>query len=187
MSGFFLALLACLAVELPGRDARRVAQLSARLGAGAGLLAAIWLSALMASVVAVVAAGLIAPLLPGPARQMLVAFALALAGLELAVRPAPRAPAEPTRSAGAMLLVLLAAQITDGARLIVLALAITTKAPLSAGAGGVLASGAALTLAALAGSAWPVCQRLRPVRWAVTFILLIFALFLGLHARGLIG
>ncbi|MXO73143.1 hypothetical protein [Alteraurantiacibacter buctensis] len=187
MTGFFLTLLACLAVELPGRDSVRVAHLSAKLGAGAGLLAAIWISALAASALAVVAAGLMAPLLPGAARQMLVAFALALAALELALRRAPRAPAEPTRSAGAMLVVLLAAQITDGARLIVLALALATKVPLAAAAGGALASGAALTLAALAGAAWPAWQRLRLVRLVIAALLLGFAVVLGLDARGLLG
>ncbi len=187
MTGFFLALLACLAVELPGRDALRVAQLSARLGAGTGLLAAIWISAVAASAAALVAADLMAPLLPGPARQMLVAFALALAAAELIARRAPPAPVEPTRSAGAMLLVLLAAQITDGARLIILALALATKMPLAAAAGGALASGAVLTLAALAGPAWPEWRRLRAVRWGVAAVLLTSAVVLGLDARGLTG
>lgn len=187
MSGFFLALLACLALELPGRDALRVAQLSARLGAGAGLLAAIWVSALGASAMPVVAATYIAPLLPGPARQMLVAFGLVVAAAELALRRPPPAPAEPTRSAGAMLLVLLATQLTDGARLIVLALAIATKMPLAAGAGSALASGAALSVAALAGRTWPDWYRLRAVRWAVSAVMLLFALALGLDARGLTG
>jgi Ca2+/H+ antiporter, TMEM165/GDT1 family len=187
MTGFFLALLACLAVELPGRDGLRVAQLAARLGSGPGLLAAVWISAIATTALAVFAATLIAPAMPGPARQMLVAFALALAALELSVRRAPRAPSEPTRSTGAMLLVLLAAQLTDGARLIVLALAVATKAPLAVAAGGALASGAALTVAALAASHWPDARRLRPVRLAVAGVLLVFGIVTGLDARGLLG
>lgn len=187
MSGFFLALLACLAVELPGRDGVRVAQLAARLGAGAGLLAAVWISAIAASGLAVWATTLIGPAMSGPARQMLVAFALALAAVELALRRAPPAPAEPTRSAGAILLVLLAAQLTDGARLIVLALAVATKAPLAVAAGGALASGAALTVAAVAAARWPDAGRLKPVRLAVAGVLLVFGIVTGLDARGLLG
>ena len=187
MTGFFLALVACLAVELPGRDGVRVAQLAARLGPGAGLLAAIWASAMATSVIAVFAATLIGPAMPGPARQMLLAFALALGALELALRRAPRAPEEPTRSTGAMLLVLLAAQLTDGARLLLLALAIATKAPLAVAAGGALASGAVLTLAALAGAQWPAFLRQRPCRLAVAGVLLAFGIITGLDARGLLG
>lgn len=187
MSGFFLALLACLAVYLPGRDAVRVAQLAARLGPGAGLLVAVWTSALAASALAAWAATLIGSMMPGPARQMLVAFALAMAALELALRRTPPAPAEPTRSAGAMLLVLLAAQVTDGARLLVLALAVATKAPVAVAAGGALASGAVLSLAAVAAAHWPDARRLRPVRLAVAGVLLLFAIATGLDARGLLG
>jgi Ca2+/H+ antiporter, TMEM165/GDT1 family len=187
MTGFFLALLACLAVELSGRDAVRVAQLSARLGPGAGLLAAIWVSAIATSALAAFAATLIGPAMPGPARQMLVAFALVLAALELALRRAPRAPAEPTRSTGAMLLVLLAAQLTDGARLLVLALAIASKAPVAAAVGGALASGAALSVAAVAAAHWPDATRVKPVRLAVAGLLLIFGIATGLDARGLLG
>lgn len=187
MTGFFLALLACLAVELPGRDGVRVAQLAARLGRGAGLVPVIWTSAVVTSALAVFAATLIAPIMPGPARQMLVAFALALGAVELALRRAPAAPAEPTRSTGAMLLVLLAAQLADGARLIVLALAIATKAPLAVAAGGALASGAVLTLAALAGEQWPAFLRQRPCRLAVAGVLLVVGIVSGLDARGLLG
>ena len=187
MTGFFLALLACLAVELPGRDGVRVAQLSARLGDGAGLVPVIWLSAVVATALAAYAGSLIAPVMAGPARQMLLAFALALAAAELVLRREPRAPAEPTRSAGAMLLVLLAAQLSDGARLLVLALAIVTKAPLAVAAGGMLASGAVLTLAALAGAQWPALLRQRPCRLTVAGVLLVFAIVLGLDARSLLG
>ncbi len=187
MSGFFLALMACLAVLLPGRDAVRVAQLAERLGAGTGLFAAVWLSALATSALAAWMATLLTPLAPGPARQMLVAFALALGALELVVRGSPRRPEEPTRSSGAMLLVLLASQITDGARLLVLALALATAEPVMVAAGGALASGLVLTAAALAGARWPFPKHLRPVAWSVAAVLLAFALVIGLDARGVLG
>ncbi|MEO5706754.1 MAG: hypothetical protein ABIT10_12635 [Alteraurantiacibacter sp.] len=187
MSGFFLALMACLAVLLPGREAVRVAQLAARLGAGAGLFAALALSAIVSSALAAWAGTLLAPSMPGPAKQMLVAFALLLGAAELVWRAAPRAPAEPTRSAGAMLVVLLASQLTDGARLLVLALTIATAEPVTVAAGGALASIVALVAAALAGTHWPAAQRLRPLAWAVAAVLAVFGVVSGMMARALFG
>ncbi|MES2700359.1 MAG: hypothetical protein V4647_12195 [Pseudomonadota bacterium] len=187
MSGFFLALMACLAVLLPGRECVRVAQLAARLGAGTGLLAALAVSAVASSAIAAWAGTLLAPAMPGPARQMLVALALVLGAAELAWRAAPRPPAEPTHSAGAMLVVLLASQLTDGARLLVFALAIATAAPVTVALGGTLASVVALTAAALAGSHWPDAARLRPLSWIVAAVLAVFGVVTGMMARGLFG
>jgi hypothetical protein len=187
MSGFFLALMACLAVLLPGRECVRVAQLAARLGAGAGLLAALAISAVVSCALAAWAGTLLAPAMPGPARQMLVAFALLLAAVELAWRAAPPAPAEPTRSAGAMLVVLLASQLTDGARFLVFALAVATGEAVTVALGGALASVAALTAAALAGAHWPAAARLRPLCWIVAGVLAVFGAVTAMIARGLFG
>jgi Ca2+/H+ antiporter, TMEM165/GDT1 family len=186
MPAFFLSFLACLLLVAAGRDQVRVARLSAALGPGTGLLAAIWLSAIGASIVAAWAANLLAPLLPPAARQMFVALVLGLAALEMALRRAPPAPAEPTRSTGAILLVLIVAQVTDSARLVVLALALTGNVWLAA-AGGALGSGVALTLAALAGREWEARVPLRPVALGLAAVLLVAAVIIGLSARGLIG
>jgi hypothetical protein len=187
VSGFFLALMACLAVLLPGRECLRVAQLSARLGAGAGLLVPLVLSAIASSALAAWAGTLLAPALPGPAKQMLVAFALVVGAAELLWRAPPRAPVEPTRSSGAMLIVLLASQLTDSARLLVLALAVVRAAPVTVAAGGALAGVIALAAAALAGAQWPGTARLRPVARTVAAVLAVSGVVTGMMARGLFG
>ncbi|MCL6250476.1 hypothetical protein M3P36_05385 [Altererythrobacter sp. KTW20L] len=186
MPAFFLSFLACLLLVAAGRDQVRVARLSAALGPGAGLLVAIWLSAIAASMSAAWAATLLAPLLPPAARQMFVALVLGLAALELVLRRAPPAPAEPTRSTGAILLVLVAAQVTDSARLVVLAMALTGNMWLAA-AGGALGSGVALTLAAMAGREWEARVPLGPVALGLAGLLLVGAAVIGLSARGLTG
>ena len=187
MPGFFLSLIVCFALAVPGREGARVAQLAARLGPGTGLLVAIWLSAAATSALAGWAATQLDPMLAGAAKMMLVAFALALGAADLVFRPAPRAPVEPTRSAGAMLLVLLFGQATDGARFAVVALALATAAPVPAALGGALGTGAALTLAALAGAAWAERLPLRALGWGLAAALLLAAAVCALSARGLIG
>ena len=144
MPPFFLALIAAAAATLGGREAVRVARLSGALGAGTGLLTACWLGCIVACALSAwLGAGIAAQLGP-EAKAMLVAIALLLAGLELAVLRPGRAPAEPTRSFGAVMLVLGAAQLTAAAGFLVFALAGATGAPWLAAAGGAIGSGAVL-------------------------------------------
>lgn len=187
MPGFLLSLLACLALIVPGRDGVRVAQLAGRLGPGAGLLIAVWTSAVASSALAGWLATLLAPTMPGRARLMFLAIALLLAAAELALRRPPRAPAEPTRSVGALLLVLTVSQASDGARFLLLAIALYTGQPVAAAIGGALASGTVLTLAMLAGDARPARLPLRPLAWGGAALLLVLAIVAALAARGLIG
>ena len=187
MPGFFLSLIVCFALAVPGREGARVAQLAARLGPGAGLLLAVWLSALVSSALAGWAATLLAPMLVGAAKLMLVALALVLGAADLLLRRPPRKPAEPTRSVGAMLLVLLFGQVSDSARFAVVALALATAAPVPAALGGALGTGAALTLAALAGEQWTARLPLRAIGWALAAALLLAGAITALSARGLIG
>ncbi|MFC3096832.1 hypothetical protein [Alteraurantiacibacter palmitatis] len=192
MTAFFLSFLAALLLGAAGRDGVRVARLSAgsgpatALGAAPGLVLAIWFSALAASALAAGAGAWLAPQMPGPARTMFVAMALGVAALELAVRKAPRAPAEPTRSTGAILIVLAAAQITDSARFVIAALAVLTREPWLAAAGGTLGSGVALTLAALAGGEWERRLPLRAMALALAGLLLLAALMIDLSVRGVL-
>lgn len=190
MPAFFLAFLAALSLTAAGREGVRSARLSAGFappaGAPPGLLLALWLSAIATSALAAWAGALLAPQLPGAARQMFVALALLVAAVELVLLRAPRAPAEPTRSMGAILLVLLASQLTDSTRLVVAALALATGEPLLAAAGGALGSGAALTLAALGGASWEKRLPLRPLAIALAAALLLAAAVIGLAARGLL-
>ena len=183
MDGFLLALLMVIALASGGRDQVMVAQWSDALGKGTALLSVAVLSACVAATVMALIGADFAALLPARARQMLVAFALGAAAIELAwpVKPAP--PREPTRSLFAVLVVLLARQIGDGARFAVLAFAAWTGSPVTAALGGAL-GGAAVAYAGWSLGTerlarWP----LRPVRLALAAVLLIAALFIGLNAR----
>ncbi len=151
MTGFFFAFLACLLAGVGARDQVIVARLVERLGARVALLATALGTACLASAVAVWGAVRIADIMPLRARLVLVALALALAGLEALLLKPPRAPDEPTRSLGAAGLVLLAQQLTDSARFLIFAIALGTLAPVPAGLGGALGSGAALVAGWLAG------------------------------------
>jgi len=172
---------------LGGREAVRVARLSAALGAGTGLLVAGWLACLAGCALSAwLGAGIAAQLAP-EAKAMLVAIALLLAGVELLVLRPGRAPAEPTRSFGAVLLVLGAAQLTSAAGFLVFALAGATAAPVLAAAGGTIGSGAVLTAAWSAGAQWEGHLPLTALRYAVAALLILAALVTGLDARGILA
>ena len=187
MPSFFLALIAAAAATLGGREAVRVARLSAALGAGTGLLVACWLGCVVACALSAWLGAGIAGQLGPDAKSMLVAIALLLAGLELTVLRPTRAPAEPTRSFGAILLVLGAAQLTAAGGFLVFALAGATALPTLAAAGGALGSGAVLTAAWSMGAEWETRLPLRWVRYGVATALVLAALVTGLSARGILG
>lgn len=187
MPPFFLALIAAAAATLGGREAVRVARLSASLGAGAALLSACWTAAAIGCALSAWLGSEIAGQLAPEGKAMLVGIALLLAGLELMIRAPGRAPAEPTRSFGAILLVLAAAQLTSAAGFLVFALAGATAAPGLAAAGGAAGSGAVLTAAWTAGGDWEKRLPLNALRYATAALLLAAALVVGLSARGLLG
>lgn len=183
MDGFLLSLLLVFVLSIGGRDQWLVAHWADALGQGAPLLALATLtSALSAGVMAWVGAEF-AALLPRRAAQMLVAFACAAAAFELLWPVKVKAPNEPTRSLGAIGIVLLARQIGDGARFAVFALAAWTAVPLTVGLGGAMAGAAAVGLAWSLGAdalaRWP----LRALRIGLGVGLLLAALFIGLSAR----
>jgi len=187
LPSFFLALIAAAAATLGGGEAVRVGRLSAALGAGTGLLAASWLACILACALSAWLGAGIAAQLGLEAKAMLVAIALLLAGLELLVLRPGRAPAEPTRSFGAILIVLGAAQLTAAAGFLVFALAGATGAPWLAAAGGALGSGAALTGAWSLGAEWEARVPLGVVRHTVAALLILAAIVTGLEARGILG
>ena len=116
---------------------------------------------------------------------MLVAIGLFLAAVELAWPRRNRLPEEPTRSLFAILLVLLARQMGDGARFLVFAFAAGGSAWL-AGAGGTIGGSAALALGIAASGEiprWP----LRWVRLGLASVLATTAVVIGLKVRGLIA
>jgi hypothetical protein len=187
LPSFFLAMIAAALATLGGREAVRVARLSAALGAGTGLLAACWLGSVVACALSAWLGERVAAQLGPDAKAMLVAIALLVAGIELAVLRPHRAPAEPTRSFGAILLVIGAAQLTAAAGFLVFALAAATALPSLAAAGGALGSGAVLTGAWALGEEWETRLPLTLLRYAVAGALVLAALVTGLGARGLLG
>lgn len=186
MPAFFLTLMACLIVTLAGREQIRVAQLAGALGKGRVLLAIIWICAFATSAIAAWASTLIAPLLTPPAKTMFIAIALLLSAGELAFLRAGPAPKEPTRSAGAIFIVIFAAQLTDAARFLVLALSIQTGEPSFAAIGGAIGSAIALSLAVFAGKDWEGRVPHRLLAYGAAAILLVIAIYLGLLSRGII-
>lgn len=165
----------------------RVARLSAALGGGVALMIAGWIACIVASALAArLGAGVAAELAP-EAKAMLVAIALLLAAVELAVLRPGRAPAEPTRSFGAIALVLAAAQLTAAAGFLVFALAGATGSPWLAAAGGALGSGLVLSAACSAGAEWEKRVPINVLRYGVAALLFVAALYIGLSARGLLG
>lgn len=185
MPSLFLSLLAVALVTLAGREAVRVARLAQSLAQSRVLLVACWLSvATGLGLAAWLGAGIAARLHPD-AKTMLVAFALCLAGLELLWQRAPRQPDEPTRSFGAIALVLTAGQLTGSGGLLVMALAGSAGVPLLAAAGGVAGAGAVLTGAWAMAEDWDRLP-LTTLRYGVPALLLLAALALGLSARGIL-
>jgi putative Ca2+/H+ antiporter (TMEM165/GDT1 family) len=183
VDGFLLSLLLTCALALGGRDQWLVARWSDALGQSkALLLVAILCAGLSAAAMAWIGSGF-AALLPRRAAQMLVAFALALAAIELAWPVRPKTPQEPTRSLGAIGIVLLARQIGDGARFAVFALAAWAILPAAVAVGGALGGGAAVALGWSVGATklarWP----LRIIRGGLAACLIVAALFTGLNAR----
>ena len=187
MPSFFLALIAAAAATLGGREAVRVGRLSAALGAGTGLLVACWLACIIACALSAWLGAGIAGQLGPDAKSMLVAIALLVAGIELIVLRPGRAPAEPTRSFGAILIVLGAAQLTAAAGFLVFALAGATALPGLAAAGGALGSGAVLTAAWSLGAEWEARVPLGIVRVAVAGLLILAAIVTALDARGILA
>ena len=186
MPALFLALLTSALALAGTRSAVLTARLSRELGAGAGLLVVCWGTAVATSALAGWAGALMAPVMAPAAKAMFVAAALALAALELLLTRSRPAPAEPTRSLGAMALVLFAGQLTDAARFFVLALAVATGVPALAAIGGAFGSGAVLTAAWALGGEWERLP-LRAIRLASSGAFLIAAVAVALSARGVIG
>lgn len=183
MDGFLLSLLLVFALALGGRDQWLVAQWSDALGKSAALLAA-GVACAIASAAAMAWLGAeFAAMLPRRAAQMLVAFALAAAAFELGWPVRNKTPEEPTRSVGAIAIVLLARQIGDAARFVVFALAAWTALPVTAGLGGALGGAAAVTLGWSIGAQGLARWPLRPLRLAMAAGLVVAAIFIGLNAR----
>ncbi len=187
MPSFFLAFIAVLATSIGSRDQLLVAQLSRRLGRSCGLLVAGWLIAIVTAGIMAWAGRAAAQILPAEGKTMLVAIALLLAGAELAWPNRVKAAKEPTRSLGAIALVLFSRQMGDAGRFLIFAIAAATGAPVLAAAGGSLGACAAVTMGWLMAESLTDERSLRPVRLVLAGIILLAGVIIGLTARGLIG
>ncbi|MDZ4307526.1 hypothetical protein [Allopontixanthobacter sp.] len=187
MPSFFLAFVAALLTSTGSRDQVLVARLSERLGRAYGLLTAGWLVAALSAGVMAWAGHAVAQLLPPEGKTMLVAIALVLAAAELAWPNRMVPLMDPTRSLGAIALVLLSRQLGDAGRFLIFAIAAATGAPVLAGIGGALAGGAAVTIGWMAGAELEQALPLQKIRLALAIVVLIFGVFIGLSARGLVA
>lgn len=138
MPAFYLTLVAVLLAGIGARDSATVAGLARRQGRRPGVLFVALLSSLLTAASAAWAATLMLADLPPPARAIFGAIALGMAGLESLVMSPRTDPREPTRSLGALLLVLLVQQVADAARFLVFGLAVGLAGPIPAGAAGAL-------------------------------------------------
>ena len=183
MDGFLLALILVFAQAGGGRDQWMVARWADALGRGLPLLCVAVLSACLSAAAMAWVGAEFAALLPRRAAQMLVAFALGLAAIELALPVRVKPPKEPTGSLPAILFVLLARQIGDGARFGIVALAAWTGAPFATGLGGALGGAGAVALGWSVGAGalarWP----LRAFRCVLAAGLFVAAIFISIDAR----
>jgi putative Ca2+/H+ antiporter (TMEM165/GDT1 family) len=180
MAALLFTLLAVLIVGLGARDQRLLAGLAERQGARPALLLIALAGALATVGVAVWTAQVIAAAMPAPARLLFAAIALALAGLEMLVWRSRPAPIEPTNSLGAFAVVILAQQLTDATRFVIVAMAVATRAPVPVALGG-SAGAVALAVIGWLASEWldrPALVRARRVLGA-----LVLALAAGLAWR----
>jgi hypothetical protein len=180
---FVLALAAAATATLAGREAVRVARLSAALGTNTALLTACWLACALGSGAAAWLGTKIGARLAPDASAMVTATALLVAAGDLALLRPVRAPAEPTRSFGAIVIVLGTAQLTSAVGFLILAVTTAGMAAELAALAGAVGSGAVLTAAWRAGRAWETRLPLPALRWTIAGLLLLGA---GLSARGLL-
>ncbi|MFN4020250.1 MAG: hypothetical protein ACK4IC_07025 [Erythrobacter sp.] len=183
MDSFLLSLLLVFALALGGRDQWLVARWADALGQSAALLAVgLASAALTAALMAWLGCGFAARL-PSRAAQMLIAFALAIAALELVWPVRSAKPREPTRSLGAFAIVLVARQVGDAARFAVFALAAGASLPFTAALGGAVGGGAAIALGWSLGGESLAQAPLAIIRRVLAAGLVVAALFIGLNAR----
>lgn len=183
MDAFLLALVLTFAISLGGRDQRIVAQFSESLARTAPLLATGLLCAVLSAALMAYAGATIAAQLPRRATEMLVAFALAVAAVELAWKVRVKPMKEPTRSYVAIGVVLFARQLGDAARFVVFALAAWSVYPVTAALGGAFGSVIALTLGWSLGLTRIERIALRVVRLAMAACIFLAAVVIGMNAR----
>ncbi len=183
MDSFLLCLILTFAIALGGREQLIIAQFSQGLERSAPLLVTGALCAVLSAGVMAYLGASMASILPPRAADMLVAFALAAAALELAWRVKVKPMKEPTRSYIAIGVVLFVRQIGDAARFVVFAFAAEAVYPTTAMIGGAIGGAAAAGLGWSLGLAQLQKFPLRYFRMALAVCMFFAALVIGLNAR----
>ncbi|WP_299194171.1 hypothetical protein [uncultured Erythrobacter sp.] len=183
MDSFLLCLILTFTIALGGREQLIVAQFSTELERTGGLLVTGAICAIVSAGVMAYAGASIAAILPQRAANMLVAFALGFAAIELAWRVKVKPMKEPTRSYIAIGAVLLFRQIGDAARFVIFAFAAAAVYPTTAMIGGAIGGVVAVALGWSLGLStlqkWP----LRAIRLTLAVGMMFAALVIGLNAR----
>ena len=183
MTGFLLAFLGVILAGIGARDQATVVGLVERQGSRPALLLVGIATSVITAAVMAWAAIAVSPMLTAKARLFFAAMAVGLAGLESLVLSPGRKPQEPTASLGAAAIVLLAAQLTDAARFLVLGIAVALAAPWPAGIGGA-AGGAAVLAAAWLAPEHFTHARLRKARRTIGLGLALLGIVLAWRAIG---
>lgn len=174
MTGLLLALLGAALAGFGARDQTLMARLAAAQGSRVSALAVALAVCCATAAFAAWAGSAIAPMISIEARLLFAWLALVIAGVEMLAIVPGKAPTEPTRSLGAMGLVLIAYQLSDAARFMTFAAAVMTGAAIPAGIGG--AVGGAITVAAAwLAPAQFAKPRIRPWRRLAGAALLVLA------------
>lgn len=181
------ALVAVALTGFGGRDQLLLARMAAKLGQAGPLLVVGWAATIMSAIAMAFAGAVIAGIMPAAARTMLVAIALLFAAAELVWPVRAANPSEPTRSLGALFIVLLVRQLMDSPRFIIFALAIWSGNAWLAALGGAMGGGAGLTLGWIVGEELEASVPLRAIRIGLAIAIGVAAIVIGLSARGLIG
>ena len=187
MTSLLFAMVASFLAATGARDQLLVARLSGALGPANGLLAVALASSAATAGIAAWFGDLLAQTMSENAALMFVAIALLLAAFECAWPNRGKAPAEPTRSLGAIAIVLFARQLTDASRFLVAAFAVVFASWPLAGFGGALGGGAAVAVGWSMGRGLEEKVPLRALRLALAAVLFVLAMITGLTARGIIA
>lgn len=183
MDAFLLALILTFTIALGGREQMIVAQFSSQLEQNTPLLVTAALCACGTATVMAYAGASMSSILPRRAAEMLVAFALIAAAVELAWPVKLKPMKEPTRSYIAIGAVLVFRQMGDAARFAIFALAAWAVFPTTALIGGALAGVAAVALGWSLGLETLQKLPLRTIRLVLAACMGIAGLVIGLNAR----
>ncbi len=183
MDSFLLCLILTFAIALGGREQLIIAQFSENPGQTPPLLATGVFCAVLSAGLMAYAGAHIAAILPPRAADMLVAFALAAAALELAWPVKVKAMKEPTRSYIAIGAVVFVRQVGDAARFVIFAFAAEAVYPTTALIGGAIGGAAAVGLGWAIGLGRLQKFPLRAFRIALAVCAFLAALVIGLNAR----